>query len=78
MKNIRPHPGPLPQERENRSTVAGERGRTQLFECSKTKWREAEFPQVTHEFASRTDTCSLSSGERVRVKASVEPSYFPA
>ena len=78
MSKARPHPAPLPQERENRSTVAGETGRAQLFGCSKTKWSVAEFAPVAYEFASRTDTCSLSPGERVRVRASVQPNYFPA
>jgi hypothetical protein len=78
MKKVRPHPGPLPQERENRSAVAGATERVQLFTRSKTKWSEAEFADVTHEFARRTDTCPLSPGERVRVRASVQPNYFPA
>jgi hypothetical protein len=78
MNNARPHPGPLPQERENRSTVAGKAGSAQLFKRSKTKWSEVESAQMTHTFTSRTDACPLSPGERVRVRASVQPIYFPA
>jgi hypothetical protein len=77
MKNARPHPGPLPQERENRATVADVTERVQLFKRTKTMWSEAALADGTPEFARRTNVCSLSPGERVRVRASGQPIYFP-
>jgi DUF1680 family protein len=69
--NARPHPGPLPQERENRSAVAGGFGATLLDWRPKAKCKIAGIAPSAKEFQKRFHCCSLSPGERVRVAASV-------
>ncbi len=59
---VRPHPGLLPQERENRSQSSCERATAESL--------------VTSERLAVGDGCSLSPGERVRVRASVEQTHF--
>ncbi|MGH7951575.1 MAG: hypothetical protein ACREFE_06610 [Limisphaerales bacterium] len=61
LMNIRPHPGPLPQERENCSlrldnaSVPG--GRT-AFSANK----QPALKKMTNEFSSTAKSCSLSLG----------------
>jgi hydrogenase maturation protein HypF len=59
----RPHPGPLPQERENPPPLLRE---------STTADSSTEVEQI-----SPHNGCSLFSGERVRVRASVEQNRLP-
>ena len=62
-KLARPHPGPLPQERENRSPITCE---------NTTADSSTEVEQI-----GPHKGCSLSPGERVRVRASVEQNRLP-
>jgi hydrogenase maturation protein HypF len=72
---IRPHPGPLPQERKKSSTVTGQ------FQCAPfsvrllAKSNEAETMRRANKFQESADSCSLSPGERVRVRADVEQTH---
>ena len=76
--HARPHPGPLPQERENHSVVASEFGHAPFAVRSDAKSPKAEMARVTTEFSEGADSCSLSPGERVRVRASVPLTFlFP-
>jgi len=60
---VRPHPGPLPQEREKR---------LQLLNKSVTADSLTDVGQV-----KTRDCCALSPGERGRVRASVEQNHLP-
>ena len=71
----RPHPGPLPQERENHSAVAGEFGHTQFAMRPEAKSEDAETARESSEFPERADSHSLSPGERARVRASVKTNF---
>jgi hypothetical protein len=68
--DVRPHPGPLPQEREKRSTVAGEFRRVVFLLPPEADKKKAEKERRSNELSERADGCSLSPGERVRVRAS--------
>ncbi len=57
-KLVRPHPGPLPQERENRMSLP--RQSTTVVD------------PIGLEHVGTDDSCSLSPGERARVRADVE------
>jgi hypothetical protein len=74
----RPHPYPLPQERENRSTVARGFGFVQLAAHPQAKLNEGEIAREAIEFSATPDCCSLSPGEWVRVRASVNTFLFPS
>jgi prepilin-type N-terminal cleavage/methylation domain-containing protein/prepilin-type processing-associated H-X9-DG protein len=70
--NARPHPAPLPQERENHLTALGESARAGLdkrFGAGANKplniWKTSKFHEALV-------SCFLSLGERVRVRASVK------
>src|SRR6185436_10623355 len=73
----RPHPGPLPEEREKHSPVLWLNNRAWLSCASETKDKEAGTAIVTSEFSSTVPTLSLSSGERVGVRASVAAFQIP-
>jgi hydrogenase maturation protein HypF len=63
LRRARPHPGPLPQERENHPPLLRE---------STTADSSTEVEQI-----SPHNGCSLSPGERVRVRASIEQNRLP-
>ena len=69
--HARPHPGPLPQERENHFAVAGEFGSAQFAMRLEAKSQKAEQARGPSELSERTDSSPLSPGERARVRASV-------
>ena len=71
--NARPHPGPLPQERENRSPMSGDTDALSFPNSCETKAREATIAKATSRFSDATALLSLSPGERAGVRASVEP-----
>jgi hydrogenase maturation protein HypF len=73
---VRPRPGPLPQEREKSSTVAGQFGRAPLIVRPLAKSKESEAMQKANRFQEGDNSCSLSPGERVRVRAGVEQTHF--
>ena len=69
--NDRPHPGPLPQERENRPPASGESSRCDGSIRFHTKTRAAEIAIEPDEFSSLDQPLSLSPGERAGVRANV-------
>jgi len=71
MSNARPHPGPLPQEREDRSLING--SSSVVLDCvrfSKTA-SKATTALCVHEISEAFRTFTLSPGERVGVRVSV-------
>ena len=60
----RPHPGPLPEEREKHSPVLWLNNRAWLSCASETKDKEAGTAVVKSEFSSTVPTLTSSSGER--------------
>jgi uncharacterized protein len=74
--NTRPHPGPLPQERENHSAVASEFARARFVVCPQTKSEKAVIARESSEYHEVSESCSLSPGERVRVRASVNTNFI--
>ena len=72
----RPHPGPLPQERENGFAVAGDCESVRFAAHSQAKWNPAEMALRVPNFRKSSGSYSLSPGERVRVRASVEQTQF--
>jgi hypothetical protein len=64
--HVRPHPGPLPQERENHSAVAGEFGHAQFAMRFLANSKVVKTAQETSELPESADSCSLSPGERVK------------
>src|SRR6266496_4380221 len=71
LTKVRPHPGPLPQERENHSPVAGEFGCVRIIERPTLNSNETEMERRAAEFYKSADVPSLSPGERAGVRASV-------
>ena len=69
--NARPHPSPLPQEREKHSTLAGEFRPSRFILLAQPWSRDAGTARETAELQERADCGSPSPGERVRVSASV-------
>jgi prepilin-type N-terminal cleavage/methylation domain-containing protein len=74
LLNDHPHPGPLPQERENRLAVVGESVPFAFVQRSETKLIEAAKAEVASEVGKSPSRYSPSLRERVRVKAGVEVS----
>jgi hypothetical protein len=70
--NVRPHPGPLPQERENRKSVAGGENIVGGRGSSVNGERLVAATAMLEESES-VDGYPLSPGERDRVRASVSP-----
>ena len=72
--HVRPHPGPLPQERGNgspRSDGADVLEQRAAFPANDPK---AAMAMVAHKFFDGVDSSSLSPGERAGVRADVQ--YF--
>ena len=75
-KNARPHPCPLPQERENRSRVSG------IAEALAGSWRlpasteRAPIANSRNKFSRGADCLSLSQGERAGERASVTHTFL--
>jgi hypothetical protein len=70
--NARPHPSPLPQERENRTPRFGEVDALGGRVVSSAKKQIAATTTVAVEFSEDAQSRSLCPGERVRVRASVQ------
>src|SRR5438093_12509745 len=68
----RPHPGPLPQERENHSPVLDDSVRSTFPLALCAEKRMSAKAQLIREQAQAVHGCSLSPGEWVRVRASVQ------
>jgi hypothetical protein len=69
--NTRPHPGPLPQERESYSPRSGYANALDCRAAFSAKDTTAVTSKGTSGLARDMCGCSLSPGERVRVRASV-------
>jgi hydrogenase maturation protein HypF len=68
----RPHPGPLTQEKEDYSAVTGDFERARFSVHLHVKSNDLETARRAGELQEIADCCSLSPGERARVRASVE------
>ena len=75
--DARPHPGPLPQEREKLSPRVGGADALGFRPAYLTNDRKPALAVATSELHERADGCSLSPGERVRVRASVITNFKP-
>src|SRR5688572_19796936 len=73
--NVHPHPGPLPQERERRSPVALKFERNVFAGVRGTNGNDARTTQQSLRFKGRTESFSLSPGERAGVRASVTSNF---
>jgi hypothetical protein len=71
MMNVRPHPGPLPQERENRVQRAGDADMPIDLRHLQVDGRKPPTAYRTHKFSSDVALLSLSPGERAGVRANV-------
>jgi hypothetical protein len=69
--DTRPHPGPLPQERGNRSPVADGSEMTGTRAPLGANGREAVTATATTKLSSNARSFPLSLGERVGVRADV-------
>jgi hypothetical protein len=75
LSGVRPHPGPLHQEREGplpRSVSAGTPGCRLAVSANEPPAEPARAVPEDHQSA---DACPLSPGERVRVRASVPTDF---
>jgi hypothetical protein len=75
--NVRPHPGPLPQEREKRPPRVGATdalGRRSIF---RERLNQAAIATVTPKLSCDAPTLSLSPGEKAGVRASVNTNFPP-
>ncbi len=76
QKNVRPHPGPLPQERENYRPFSNKANRL----CSAKQFVANEQSTAvaihTNKFSRNGTSLSLSRGERAGVRASVGSNIF--
>lgn len=70
-------PALSPRERENRSPSLVSFGWCELLFGSAPSRQPTAIAQRACRFGARTHCCSLSSEERVRVKASFQPSFQP-
>jgi len=73
----RPHPGPLPQERENHSPVTGDSEMTGSLALFGANDGKAVTAMTTTKFFGNAHSFPLSPGERAGVRASVTTN-FPA
>ena len=71
MMNVRPHPGPLPQERENRLQWAGDASVPVDLRHLQVDSQKTATAYQTHKFSSGVALLSLSPGERAGVRASM-------
>ena len=69
--NVRPHPSPLPGERENHSPRSGEMSATDFGARSKMSGTKTEMAAVPAGFSRDDASLSHSSGERAGVRLSV-------
>ena len=72
LMNDRPHPGLLPQEKENRSPRFGGADALGCRASFSTNDEAAVIATVTNKFSSDAPSLTLSSGERAGVRASVK------
>ncbi len=70
LMNTRPHPGLLPQEKENRSPRFGDADAPGYRAAFSANGPKAAMTRKTSEFSRDVHCCSLSPGERARVRAS--------
>ena len=70
--HARPHPNPLPQERENHSAVSGEFGRDQTAVRLEAKSEAAERAAGISMHPASADCCPLYLGEKSGMRASVQ------
>ncbi len=73
--NARPHPGPLPQERENRPAVAPKFKCDVIAGVREANGSGAAPPEQSSKFKGRPESFSLSRGERAGVRASVTSTF---
>ena len=74
--NIRPHPGPLPQERENRSAVFCEANAPGGRSVLETNELVAAIANRADEFSNPAALLSLSPGERAGVRAGANTNFL--
>jgi hypothetical protein len=72
--NARPHPGPLPQERANRSPGLGDTNALSFGRAFGAMTHNAVTATMTAKLTSDCNWLSLSSGERAGVRADVKSS----
>ena len=73
--DVRPHPGPLPQERGNRSPRFVGAGAPGFRVAVSANEPQAETARAASEYHQSADACSLSPGERARVRAGVPTDF---
>lgn len=73
IKNVRPHPGPLSQEREQHSSLSIVANPSNYSVRSEAHVGKAAIATGRSELSSGATSSSLSLGERVGVRASVHP-----
>jgi len=78
MKNARPHPGPLPQERENGSPVSGDGSTRGVRPTLDPHKFAAAIANTATELSDTVVMLSLSPGERAGVRASVTTNFLAA
>ena len=71
MMNVRPHPDPLPQERENHLRRTGDASAPVDLRHPQVDSKKTATAYQTHKFSSNVALLSLSPGERAGVRASV-------
>src|SRR5437773_2150818 len=69
--NARPHPSPLPQERENHSPRFGDADLLGFGAAFSAQDQEADMTRESPGLSRDAQSCSLSPGERVRVRANL-------
>ena len=73
VNNDRPHPGPLPQEREKHSPRLGHADAPGCRVIFSAKDEQAAITIATDELSNAVAPLSLSPGERAGVRAGVPP-----
>ena len=76
VMNARPHPGPLPQERENHPPDSGDANLSKFSGRLMANVTGTEASTVTSNLFSDTRSFSISPGERAGVRASVNTILF--
>jgi hypothetical protein len=77
MMNVRPHPGPLPQERENRLQRAGDASMPVDLRHPQADYQKTAAAYQKHEFSGNVASPSLFPGERAGVRAGVNLHLVP-
>jgi len=75
--DARPHPGPLPQERVNRSPFSGDKNASGVPSRFGASLSEAAVATVLENFSNAAPALPLSPGERAGVRASVSSDSIP-